>query len=109
MKRVLALAIFGALLGFGLSLAEVAPAFADIKAVVDILCDPATDTIVKYSPSGAAPAAPSTSCVATYVVLMNNHFTKENVIAHDTIGAQNCTATGCSNPNDWYHITFTED
>ena len=45
-KRMLALVVFGTLLTFTLSLAYAPPASADLKAVVDAICDAYSNTIV---------------------------------------------------------------
>ena len=55
MKRFLTLVVFGALPTFALSLVNAPQAFADVKAVVTIECEPHFDTVAFADFSSSSP------------------------------------------------------
>ena len=114
MTRTLARVVLGAVLSLALSLVNVPQASADIKAVVDLLCDPLTDTVVNATSSGTLPdgiATPSAGspCTAAIWTLLNHHFKREKIIAHDHTRAPASCVDSCFHSNGRFHVTFIED
>ena len=66
MRKVVSLLVFATLLAGAFSLAYAVPAFADLKAVVTIICNAYTDTVVLVSMSSNSkktfPVASDTFC-----------------------------------------------
>ena len=76
-KNLPALVGLGALLTFALSLVSAPKAFADVKAVVTIECDPANDQVVHAAASSGSPVQSlpaSNKCTDAMVFLDANHF-----------------------------------
>jgi hypothetical protein len=85
-KRILALLVFGALLTFTLSLVNAPQAFAGIKAVVVIQCDPHDDDVEFAHASDGSPVSASTleamDCTDAIVFLDQNHFKFKNSLQY---------------------------
>ena len=75
MKRFLTLVVFGALPTFALSLVNAPQAFADVKAVVTIECEPHFDTVAFADFSSSSPVqSPPAKCTDAMVFLDAAHF-----------------------------------
>ncbi len=78
MKRFLTLVVFGALPTFALSLVNVPLAFADVKAVVVIECDPHTGRVTQADSSSGSPVSGGSlvgnKCTDVMVYLDGAHF-----------------------------------
>jgi hypothetical protein len=91
--------VLGALLTFALLLANAPLAFADVKAVVTIECDPHNDQVVFAQASSGSPvqSLPSTKCTDAMVYLDAQHFkVKETLrgVSATTINEVPFAATG---------------
>jgi hypothetical protein len=100
MKRIFLLLFIGTLLTFTLSLVNAPQAFADVKAVITIECDPDTDAIMSsQSSSGSPVTAPAVGgkCTDAMVFLDAAHFkVKETLrgVSATTINDVPLTLTG---------------
>jgi len=113
MRKVVSLLVFATLLAGAFSLAYAIPAFADLKAVVTIICNAYTDTVVLVSMSSNSkktfPVASDTFCT-NFMVSMDAlgwhviHDMRTGGAWFDTRTVPDaCTGSGC------YELIFLHD